>query len=110
MEHAEGEYAFLIGFYLCIVVLVVAFCDSLAFAVFQAEPEGALVLSAIDVDLAAVTLRQSVDEPPFIDMGVSTVGATGVPQDPPKSVEVLSILNNLAFVDEVLVLAYRHQF
>lgn len=60
-------------------------------------------------DLSAHALWQAIDEPAFINVCVGHVGSTTIMEQPTEAVEVLSVYNDLAIIDEVVGLPDRHQ-
>ena len=61
-------------------------------------------------DLSSITLGQAVDEPSFVDIGISAVSASLELEESSKSMEVLTVDKDLSFIYEVLLLADANQF
>ena len=83
--------------------------NPLSMSILQSKPKLALVKESIFLDLPAVALRESIDEPALVNVGIATVLSIKVLQNPAESVEVLCIDQHLAFVDEIVLLPYLHQ-
>lgn len=55
-------------------------------------------------------MRQSVDEPAFVNICIATIRPSLVLKQPSKSVENLIFCENLTLINKVIVLFYRDQF
>ena len=105
LEDSECEISFLVNFMALDFALVSLFVDSLSWSIFHSKSELAQIDSSILADLSTISLRQAIAEPALVDICVATVSTSLILKQSAKTMEVLTVGQNLSFVDEVLLFA-----
>jgi hypothetical protein len=92
------------------IFTVVLLEDSNAISVLKTKPKLSNIGAPLLINLPSIALWQSIDKPSFINIGIARVFAVLELEDSAKSVEVLGVHQDLAFVDVVVVLSDADQF